>query len=117
MQNTYNPPKIKRKLEKQRANLLAFLNRKQPLTTAVDVSNPGKADHAVISRNKNREILLVDHIQGQLADVDQALKRLETGTYGICANCREKIQPERLEIMPTAVLCIECQRIQDQKTR
>ena len=34
---------------------------------------------------------------------------------GICTECGNKIQPGRLEVVPTATLCIECQRIQEKK--
>jgi RNA polymerase-binding transcription factor DksA len=67
------------------------------------------------SRDNNRETLLLDHVNGQLDDINQALKRIEKGIYGVCKDCGENIQPARLEIIPTAVLCVGCQRIQDNK--
>lgn len=45
-----------------------------------------------------------------LADIDAALARIESGTYGICVNCGAQIAPERLEAVPWATLCIECKR-------
>jgi RNA polymerase-binding protein DksA len=59
--------------------------------------------------------LLLDHVERQLEDIDQALKRLDMDAYGICTSCGKNIQAARLEIMPTAALCIECQRIHDNK--
>jgi DnaK suppressor protein len=115
MPTTLNLQTIKQTLEVQRANLAAFAEKKQATIEAISLSNPDKTDRAMTSRNKNREMLLLDHVEGQLDDIDQALKRLEIGTYGICTNCGENIQPARLDIMPTAALCIECQRIQDYK--
>jgi DnaK suppressor protein len=85
------------------------------LFNAEDLLNPDKADHAMVSRNTNRETLIMDHAEQQLQDIDQALNRLETGTFGICSDCGENIQPARLEIIPTAALCKKCQRIQDKK--
>lgn len=115
MQTTLNLQTIKQTLEEQRANLSTFVEKKQTSIKATGSLNPDKTDRAMTSRNKNRETLLLDHIEGQLDDIDQALNRLETGTYGICTDCGENIQPARLDIMPTAALCIECQRIQDNK--
>ena len=40
--------------------------------------------------------------------VDSALSKIEKGTYGRCEKCGGKIEPERLEAMPEAVLCIKC---------
>lgn len=44
-----------------------------------------------------------------LKETEEALQRIEEGTYGICTDCGQKISPERLEIMPTAALCKSCQ--------
>ena len=106
---------IKRKLEDQRANLWAFMEKKQNAINAKDLSNPDNSDRAMTSQIKDRENLLLEHVEGQLDDINQALKRIEVGTYGVCTYCGENIQPARLEIMPTAALCVECQRIQDRK--
>lgn len=113
MQKTLNLETIEQTLSKQRANLLASLEKKRALINGNDISNPGRADRAMVSRNKNKQTLLLAHVEHQLQDTDQALSRLERGTYGICADCGESIQVARLEIMPAASLCIECQRIQD----
>ena len=40
--------------------------------------------------------------------IDEALRRLETGDYGKCQNCGKQINPERLELVPHARLCIKC---------
>jgi DnaK suppressor protein len=115
MPKTLNLQTINQTLKEQRVFLLAFLEKKRALINAEDLLNPDKADRAMISRNDNRETLLLEHAEQQLQDIDQALNRLERGTYGICSDCGENIQPARLEIIPTAVLCIKCQRILDNK--
>ncbi len=43
-----------------------------------------------------------------LVRVEGALKRLDEGDYGICAECDEEIAPKRLEADPAAALCIKC---------
>jgi DnaK suppressor protein len=102
-------------LEEQRANLLAYVEKKQGSTHPKSETNPDNADRAITFRNSNKAMLLLEHVEKQLADIDQALKRLDAGTYGICADCGEEIQPERLDIMPAAALCVECQRRQDRR--
>ena len=42
--------------------------------------------------------------------IDDALARIEAGTYGTCVSCGAQIPPERLEAMPWATLCIDCKR-------
>jgi RNA polymerase-binding protein DksA len=43
-----------------------------------------------------------------LYHIDEALRRIENNTYGICQECNKNISPERLEAVPHARLCIEC---------
>jgi len=45
--------------------------------------------------------------------VDEALDRMETGEYGICVACGKNIQTGRLDAVPWARHCIECQELQD----
>ena len=50
-----------------------------------------------------------------LRNIDAALKRIDSGEYGICHDCDEPINPKRLEFDPTALRCIECQSKRDEK--
>ena len=43
-----------------------------------------------------------------LIALDDALKRIEKGLYGVCQDCDEKIPPRRLEAYPAAALCVAC---------
>jgi DnaK suppressor protein len=45
--------------------------------------------------------------------VDDALDRMEKGEYGICVACAKKVQIGRLDAVPWARHCIECQELQD----
>lgn len=46
----------------------------------------------------------------RLADINNALQKIKDGTFGVCENCHEPIDPKRLEIMPEAKLCLKCQQ-------
>lgn len=48
-------------------------------------------------------------LEVKLKNVKNALIRIEKGTYGQCAACGKEINPERLEALPSATLCVECQ--------
>ncbi len=58
----------------------------------------------------SRSLLLgrveVDALKLQL--IEQALRRIEAGTYGICLECEEEIEEKRLEYVPFARYCTEC---------
>jgi RNA polymerase-binding protein DksA len=44
----------------------------------------------------------------ELAAIDRALARMESGTYGVCVRCGEDIAPARLKALPAAEHCIRC---------
>jgi RNA polymerase-binding protein DksA len=48
-----------------------------------------------------------------LAAIDEALARIEEGTFGVCQRCGNPIAEERLEALPWAILCIDCKRKQE----
>ena len=54
-------------------------------------------------------------LEAILQDVDRALAKVEEGTYGICTNRGEQIPVDRLEALPWATLCIDCQRLQERR--
>jgi DnaK suppressor protein len=60
---------------------------------------------------QQRDLALRERTDHQLALVDEALARIDDGTYGICLECRRPIDAERLEALPWAARCIECQRV------
>ncbi len=45
--------------------------------------------------------------------IDEALERMEDGTYGICVSCGNPIQEKRLQAVPWARHCIHCQELQE----
>ena len=49
-----------------------------------------------------------EQLQDALSEVDQAIARLDAGTYGTCQSCGRGISPERLEAMPASRVCITC---------
>ena len=44
----------------------------------------------------------------ELSQINEALKKLENGSYGVCINCNSEISINRLRAMPYALLCIDC---------
>ncbi len=60
---------------------------------------------------QQRDLALRDRNAQHLAQVEDALRRLDDGTFGACTRCGRPIAAERLEAIPWAALCIDCQRI------
>ncbi|OFZ18792.1 MAG: hypothetical protein A2X94_06235 [Bdellovibrionales bacterium GWB1_55_8] len=59
-------------------------------------------------RLRNREMLYIKKIE-------EALKRVEEGTFGECEECGEDIELRRLEARPTATLCVSCKEEEERK--
>ena len=50
-----------------------------------------------------------------LAEIEHALDKLNQGTYGLCDNCGQSIDPARLEAIPHANLCLNCKALQEKR--
>jgi DnaK suppressor protein len=66
---------------------------------------------------QQRDLALRDRAIQQLALVDDALARIAAGSFGTCVRCGRDIAPGRLEALPWAAHCIECQTIVDRGRR
>ncbi|MFD1214230.1 TraR/DksA family transcriptional regulator [Arthrobacter sp. GCM10027362] len=63
---------------------------------------------STLNLERAREEALLASTQKELAEVLEALQRMERGTYGVCERCGNKIPRERLEARPEARFCITC---------
>lgn len=55
---------------------------------------------------------LTTHEKSRLTEIDNALYKIENGTYGVCEQCKNKIDEGRLEILPETNLCANCAKEQ-----
>lgn len=62
---------------------------------------------------KNLPDSLID--QGFFEDFLEAMHKIKIGTYGICENCQNPIPKTRMEAMPEAIRCIECQLLVEEE--
>lgn len=79
---------------------------------ALDAAGEDAKESADVSmKDVTQEIALKlgDQESQMVADIDQALLRIEEGSYGVCARCGKPIDERRLEAMPTARYDAECQ--------
>ena len=109
---------IKKRLEDQRAELLLEAGE-----TIVDGLKPDKENYADLgdqaSAESDRNLLL--RLRGReqklMKKIDEALKRIEDGTFGICETCGEKIATKRLQARPVTTLCIDCKTTQEEEEK
>jgi RNA polymerase-binding transcription factor DksA len=67
------------------------------------------ADMGSETFEREKDMAIVSTLGDQIGEVEQALKRIEAGTYGACEACGKPIGDERLEVVPTARYCVEDQ--------
>jgi DnaK suppressor protein len=77
------------------------------LTGDVDYGD-GFADAAAATAERSEVLGIVDNLTKLLADVDQALAKVEDGTYGQCKQCGKEIGAARMEFRPTSRYCVDC---------
>lgn len=65
------------------------------------------ADAATITFDRELDYTLEDNSEAMLSRIEDALKRIEAGTYGVCRICGKEIPEERLEARPWTDLCID----------
>lgn len=73
------------------------------------LNQPDEIDRASLETDKALELRTRDRIRKLIAKIDDALKRIEDGTYGYCEETGEPIGIERLEARPVTTLSIEAQ--------
>lgn len=66
-------------------------------------------DQALMDLERELGISLMEMRNKRRQSIDEALTRLHDGTYGICAECGIEISEKRLQAVPFAKLCVECQ--------
>jgi DnaK suppressor protein len=96
-------------LEAERARLLAELG--EPIEGPGQMTYGSQAAAASQVFAQQRDLALRDRSDQQLVLVDEALARLDDGTFGTCVRCGQPIAAERLEALPWAARCIDCQRL------
>ena len=105
-----DPEAIRQTLERERDELLEMS------TAAADERRPVELDQQSVGRLSRMDALQVQAMakalevrrQGRLQRIEAALRRLEDGDYGYCAECGEDIPAKRLAIDPTIASCVDC---------
>jgi RNA polymerase-binding transcription factor DksA len=78
------------------------------LHAADDSFDEGFADTSQVTAERGEIEALASSLNETLRDLDDALAKLDAGTYGRCESCGGEIGEPRLEAMPAARLCITC---------
>ena len=77
---------------------------------ALTTSSQHPADLGTETFDRERDLSILEQVEGELSDIELAMVRLEKGTYGVCERCGGSIEDERLEARPEARLCLKDQQ-------
>jgi len=107
---------IRKKLLKQREQLLAEAGEALNALPGQTVF-PDMGDQATAEVDRNFMLRLRSREQKLIKKIDDALDRIDNGTFGICDDCGLEINIKRLEARPVTTLCIECKTQQEEEER
>ena len=113
---------LRSRLEGMRKRLSEELEQLKTTVRPADERREGspfgkREEEATESFELEKRLTLEKRIREQLAEVEHALQKFEEGTYGLCDNCGQPIDPARLEALPQAALCLKCKSLQGKNAK
>ena len=114
----FDAAEVRQRLTAERKRLQEDIFQRTQGTEAVTSTNSlsdsggapsDQVDEADMASASERNQAMLRNSQALLNQVDGALARLDAGTYGVCRRCGKEINPRRLEALPYATLCVDCQ--------
>ena len=103
----------KQLLTRQEELILDISRNRQVTDETVDEQAQDMVDRATSAYTREFAFSLSEADRKALLLIEQALLRLDHGTYGVCVHCQGVVQEKRLEAVPWARHCLECQEMQD----
>jgi RNA polymerase-binding protein DksA len=109
---------LRKRLEEERKRLETSLEDIEARTSKRDLLDAmveeqdfddAPSDAAMDTLDRGTEMALEDNIRVLLEEVAAAVAKIDRGTYGVCDNCGQPIKMARLERIPWATMCVECQ--------
>ncbi len=119
MNQALNAPFKQRLLSQRQALLQLMAEQRGGILSRADVAAAHFAhpedSRAQLNTERELEFALGEHETAELDTLDNALQRIEAGTYGLCMDCGADIPPERLHAAPEAARCLACQGKQERR--
>ncbi|MCF8054607.1 MAG: RNA polymerase-binding protein DksA [Deltaproteobacteria bacterium] len=104
-------------LTAQIANLLGNAEKTVAEMTQRKEAFPDPTDRASLESDRNFELRLRDRQRKLIMKLEEAIARIDDGTYGICEECGCDISEERLRVRPVTTMCIACKTNQELKEK
>lgn len=110
--------KLRESMEEERTKLVAAIEEhEQEIEEALQsessserIPDPSTAEGGTLSFEYEMAREVDEQLADRIRQIDEALARIEEGTYGACTSCGNDIPIERLRFLPHAALCVDCAR-------
>lgn len=99
---------LRASLEQEQSDLRARLAEMGLLSGGELSFDQNFADSSQVTAERGEVEALAGNLRESLSDVEDAIAKLDNGTFGTCESCGQPISPDRLEAKPAAKLCMEC---------
>jgi RNA polymerase-binding transcription factor DksA len=116
---TFSPEEALRRRAEEAEHIVEFVDRttlggsEEDVTGELSTADQHPADTSDMTFQREMDLTVRNIAEQRVAEVEEALARQRAGTYGICAECGQAINPERLRARPESTLCIECARAKE----
>jgi len=108
---------FKKRLEEMKAEIDSDVEQTLNEMTSHTGNIPDPNDRATVESDRSFELRIRGRERKLMDKIEEALLRIDDGTYGVCAGCGEDIAVKRLEARPVAKFCIDCKTRQEQREK
>ena len=110
---TANNKKLREYLDGEQKRLTGELEQLQTSMPSSEERREGspfgkREEEATEALELEKRLTLENRVRQELAEIEHALQKSKEGTYGLCDSCGQPIDPERMEALPQASLCMNC---------
>src|SRR4030042_5800278 len=118
--NKYAP--LRTRLEEEKKRYAEELSSLQTNASTSEERREGspfgkREEEATETLELEKRLALENRVRQEMSDIENALEKFEKGTYGLCENCGQPIDPARLEVLPQAAYCLKCKALLTQNAK
>ena len=108
---------FREKLTDKKTEILTEVGKTLNEMTDQTTNIPDPNDRATVESGRSFELRIRDRERKLLSKIEEALARIDEGTFGVCEDCGEDIGHKRLEARPVTTLCIDCKTLQETREK
>jgi DnaK suppressor protein len=113
--NQKTTTQLKKELLNKKDLLVGLQNQTKKVSSEDETLVSDAADRSDVEESWFNKERMSQHWKAELIHIETALRRIETGAFGICVECDEEIPVKRLRVRPDATLCLDCQEIMEKE--